>query len=290
MTALKARSKLLPFFCAANCICLAFSEYPEQLHRIYSFDLLGAGAGAIGIIALLFLLAPMEALKLVSALGLLSALTASWELRAGPRWLKLALLAGITVLLFPGVTPGLRLSELKGLSQALRVMGAQQIDQRSSPLGLLSTVSSPAVPFRYVPGLSLNAPAGPPAQLATFTDGDGISVITHFEGDLASMEYLDQVTSALPYHLLDQPRVLVLGAGGGSDVLQALYQGATHIDAVELNPQMVKLLNDEFVDFSGALFTDTRVSVHISEARGFVTGHDGEYDLVQLALLDSFGA
>ena len=110
----------IPFFCAANCICLAFSEFPEQLHRIYSFDLLGAGVGATGIIGLLFLLVPMEALKLVGALGLLTALTASWEFRAGPRWLKLALLFGITILLLPGVTPGLTLSEFKGLSQALR--------------------------------------------------------------------------------------------------------------------------------------------------------------------------
>jgi SAM-dependent methyltransferase len=280
----------IPFFCAANCICLSFSEYPEQLHRIYSFDLLGAGAGAIGIIVLLFLLVPMEALKLVSALGLLSALTASWEFRAGPRWLKPALGFGMAILLLPGITPGLRLSEFKGLSQALRVIGARQVDQRSSPLGLLSTVSSPTVPFRYVPGLSLNAPAGPPAQLATFTDGDGISVITRFTGDLAAMEYLDQLTSALPYHLLDQPKVLVLGAGGGTDVLQALYQGASRIDAVELNPQVVELVNDEFADFSGALFTHPRVSVHISEARGYLSGHFDTYDLVQLALLDSFSA
>jgi len=280
----------VPFFCAANCICLAFSEYPQQLHRIYSFDLLGAGAGAIGIIGLLFVVLPMEALKLLGALGLLTALIASWEFRAGPRWLKLALLLGTAVLLLPGITPELRLSEFKGLSQALRVMGAQQVDQRSSPLGLLSTVSSPAVPFRYVPGLSLNAPAGPPAQLATFTDGDGMSVITRFEGDLASMAYLDQVTSALPYHLLDQPRVLVLGAGGGADVLQAMYQGASHIDAVELNPQIVELVNDEFADFSGTLFTNPRVSVHISEARGYIASRDDQYDLVQLALLDSFSA
>ena len=280
----------IPFFCAANCICLAFLEYPERLHRIYSFDLLGAGAGAIGIIGLLFVMAPMQALKLVSALGLLSALIACWEFRAGPGWLKLALLFAMASLLFPGVTPQLRLSEFKGLSQALRVVGAQQIDRRSSPLGLLSAVSSPTVPFRYVPGLSLNTPAGPPAQLAIFTDGDGISVITRFDGELASMEYLDHVTSALPYHLLDQPRVLVLGAGGGADVLQALYQGASRIDAVELNPQVVELVNDEFADFSGALFTHPRVSVHISEARGYIAGHFEKYDLVQLALLDSFSA
>ena len=280
----------IPFFCAANCICLAFLQYPEQLHRIYSFDLLGAGAGALGVIGLLFLLEPMEALKLVSALGLLTALTASLEFRAGSRWLQLALLSGMAFLLLPVGTPQLRLSEFKGLSQAQWVIGAKQVDHRSSPLGLLSTVSSPAVPFRHVPGLSLNTPAGPPEQLAIFTDGDGISVITRFEGDLASLEYLDYVTSALPYHLLDHPRVLVLGSGGGADVLQALYQGASRIDAVEINPQVVELVNDRFADFSGALFTDPRVSVHISEARGYISDKDEKYDLVQLALLDSFSA
>ncbi len=280
----------IPFFCAATCICLAFSEYPQQLHRIYSYDLLGAGAGAIGIIGLLFLLLPMEALKLIGVLGLLTALIASWELRTGFRWPKLVLLFGLGFLLLPGVTPTLKLSEFKGLSQALQVIGAQQVDQRSSPLGLISTVSSPAVPFRYVPGLSLNAPTGPPAQMAIFTDGDGISVITRFDGDLTPMEYLGQVTSALPYHLLEQPAVLVLGAGGGGDVLQALYHGASRIDAVELNPQIVELVNAEFADFSGALFEHAQVSIFIDEARGFITGVDEEYDLVQLALLDSFAA
>jgi hypothetical protein len=73
-------------------------------------------------------------------------------------------------------------------------------------------------------------------------------------------------------------------------VLQALYEGAAHIDAVELNPQVVDLVNEEFAGFSGALYTDTRVTVRIGEARGSVSGNDRQYDLVQLALLDSFGA
>jgi hypothetical protein len=33
-----------PFFCAANCICLAFSEFNSRLHQVYCFDLVGAGA------------------------------------------------------------------------------------------------------------------------------------------------------------------------------------------------------------------------------------------------------
>jgi hypothetical protein len=83
----------IPFFCAANCICLAlFSEFPGQLHRIYSFDLLGAGFGAIGMIGLLFVLEPMTALKVIGGTGLLSALIASWECRIESHWLRLALL------------------------------------------------------------------------------------------------------------------------------------------------------------------------------------------------------
>jgi SAM-dependent methyltransferase len=280
----------IPFFCAANCICLAFSEFPGQLHRVYSVDLLGAGAGAIGVIGLLFITLPMQALTVVAALGLLAALTAMLECRTGPNLLKFALLLGMAVLLHPGMAPELRLSEFKGLSQALRVIGAETPDQRSSPLGLVSTVRNTTVPFRHAPGMSLNAPLGPPPQLAVFTDGDGMTAINRFDGDLDGMEYLDHVTSALPYHLLDQPRVLVLGAGGGADVLQALYQGASAVDAVELNPQIVELVNLEFADFSGTLFTHDQVNMHISEARGFIAANDEQYDLVQLALLDSFSA
>ena len=63
------------------------------------------------------------------------------------------------------------------------------------------------------------------------TDGDALSPITAFDGDLAPLAYLDFTTGALPYHLLDEPHVLILGAGGGADVLLALSHGARPIDA-----------------------------------------------------------
>src|SRR5690606_25353193 len=97
-------------------------------------------------------------------------------------------------------------------------------------LGQITVVESTRIPFRHAPGMSLNAMNEPPPQLAVFVDGDGPSVVTRFDGRLAPLAYLDQLTSALPYHVLARqgtsPKVLVLGAGGGSDVLQALYHGA----------------------------------------------------------------
>jgi hypothetical protein len=280
----------IPFFCAANCICLAFSEYSTQLHRIYCFDLLGAGTGALAIVGLLFIVLPGAALKAVGALGLLSAAVAWRECGAQPRWPALVLMLGAATALLPGAGFSLQVSEFKGLSQSLQVLGVEQIDQRSSPLGLLTTVKSPAVPFRHAPGLSLNTPAPIPEQLGVFTDADDMSVLTRFDGDLEKLSYLDYLSSALPFHLQDMPRVLVLGAGGGSDVLQALYHRASHIDAVELNPQVVDLVNKEFADFTGALYELPQVTVYNREARGFVAASRTNYDLIQVALMDSFSA
>ena len=280
----------IPFFCVANCICLTFSEFSSQLYRVYSFDLVGAGIGALAVVGLLFIVMPGTALKVVSALGIISAAVAWWECRMKPRWPALVFLLGAGTVLLPANDFSLQVSEFKGLSQTLRVLDVEQIDQRSSPLGLLTTVKSPAIPFRHAPGLSLNTPGPIPEQLGLFTDADNLSVLTRFDGDLGKLSYLDYLSSALPYHLLEKPGVLVLGAGGGSDILQALYHQASHVDAVELNPQVVDLVNSEFAGFTGALYELPGVTVYNSEARGFVAARRARYDLIQVALMDSFSA
>ena len=280
----------IPFFCVANCICLTFSEFSSQLYRVYSFDLVGAGVGALAIVGLLFIVMPGTALKVVSALGIFSAAVAWWECRMKPRWPALVFLLGAATVLLPANDFSLQVSEFKGLSQTLRVLNVEQIDQRSSPLGLLTTVKSPTIPFRHAPGLSLNTPGPIPEQLGLFTDADNLSVLTRFDGDLGKLSYLDYLSSALPYHLLEKPGVLVLGAGGGSDILQALYHQASHVDAVELNPQVVDLVNNKFADFTGALYELPGVTVYNNEARGFVADRRARYDLIQVALMDSFSA
>lgn len=286
----------IPFFCAANCICLSFSEFPQQLHRVYFYDLLGAGFGAVLAIAALFLFMPMAALRAVALLGLVTALVAVIELKPGNHRGKFVLFIVISTVAVSSPELTMKLSQFKGLSQALAVQGARVLDNRSSPLGLLTTVESTVMPFRHAPGLSLNTPAVPPSQLAIFTDGDGMSMMTSQSGSGANLDYLDYVTSALPYHVLlpslqgRAPDVLVLGAGGGTDVLQALHLGAFRVDAVEVNAQLVSLVSETFAGFSGGLYEDPRVSIHIGEARGFVSASSRQWDLIQLALLDSFGA
>ena len=85
--------------------------------------------------------------------------------------------------------------------------------------------------------------------------------------------------------------MLILGAGGGTDVLLALPQGAAAIDAVELDPQPRRSgARRPSPDFAGHLYQRPEVAVHTAEARGFVAASRQRYDLIQLPLLDSFAA
>ena len=280
---------MVPFFFAASCIGMAFTCRRELVDRIYFFDLIGAGLGAALLIAALFIWLPQSVAIGLAALALAASALAG---RAAPRRRGLAvaqvLWLGCLAYAAPADPIGLQMSPFKGLTQALEVVDARKRAERSGPLGLLTVVESPAVPFRHVPGLSFNTRHLPPDQLAVFTDGDGMSVITSFNGDPAALGYLGDVTAALPYRLLDRPRVLVLGAGAGADVLLALHNGAASVDAVELNPQMSDLVRNDFAGYAGNLYEHERVTLHHAEARGFVARQSERYDLVQVALLDSF--
>lgn len=280
-----------PFFFAANGIGLTYQRYKEAIGRIYAADLSGAGVGALAVVLLLFWVFPLNALVIASGVGLAAASLAWVPLAMRPRALVVSLAAATAVpwLLVRWSGAELRPMEYKSLPQTLRISGAVQIEERSSPVGLLSVVRSSEVPFRHVPGLSLNSPVPVPEQLGVFTDGDGMSTVNRWDGSRDSLGFLDYVPSALPYHLLPpKPKVLVLGAGGGSEVLQAIYHDAEHIDAVELNPEMIDLVSRDFADFAGHVYGHPSVTVHAEEARSFVAASREHYDVIQIALLDAF--
>ncbi len=280
-----------PFFFAASCIGLALLRYKRLINRVYRADLIGAGSGAVLLIASLFLLRPEVALQLIGALALAAAALASFERTLVlPGWVTPALLVAAAGLLIPRGALELQMSPYKGRSQALQVLGTQVLSEHSGPLGLLTVVSSPGIPFRHAPGISLKSEHEPPPQLGVYTDGDALSVITRDTGERAALAYLDDLTTSLPYQLLRQPRVLVLGAGTGADVLQARYYRARSIDAVELNPTVIRLMRRDYADYSGHLYAAEAVRVHIAEARGFVARSHERFDLIQVALLDSFAA
>ena len=280
----------LPFFFAANCIALTFSQYRENISDVYGADLFGAGFGSLCIIGVLFIIMPQNGLLLLGGVILATPVVTSFELQIKPRYLILVfpLLATVPFLLPAGwIKPAV--SPYKGLSQQMRIRGSRIIEEQTSPLGLLTVVENQIIPFRHAPGLSLKAKDEPPEQIGIFTDGDSLNVITRFPEDIAGLTYLDMVTSALPYHLHHMQNILLLGAGTGADVLQALYFKTVNITGVEINPQLIELVQERPA-FSGRIFNRDNVHIHTGEARSFIGSSTDTFDLIQLPFLDSFGS
>ena len=92
---------------------------------------------------------------------------------------------------------------------------------------------------------------------------------------------------SLPYqHDPGNPlnNVLIIGAGTGDDVANALHEGARHIDAVEIDPQLYQLGKKLNPDHP---YQNPRVTVHINDGRAFLEQTHTKYDMILFALPDS---
>jgi SAM-dependent methyltransferase len=94
----------------------------------------------------------------------------------------------------------------------------------------------------------------------------------------------------LPYQLNRDAKgpaideVLVVGAGSGNDVQAALASGASHVDAVEIDPAINALGRRNHPDRP---YDDAPVSIHIDDGRSFLRRTTRLYDLVSYAVVDS---
>jgi len=292
----------VPFFAAALAIGLALIAESERCPRLYFYNLVGSGAGAALAVGLLEVAPVGPALLAVGGLAQGAAVLALLDvagLLAGPRRQQLLVAVGLVAMATLTLTyvahpPTVRLSQYKGLSYALNLPASRVVAQRSSPLGRVDVVASPAI--HLAPGLSPVAPseAAPPPQLGLYVDAETVGAITSFGGDTDKLAYLDWMTTAAPYFAgqdsSHELRVCVLGAGGGAGVLLALRHAARQVDAVELDANVLDLLRGTFRDFSGMLYDLPSVRVHHAEARSFAEAAPWTWDVIDLSLVDSFGA
>ena len=280
----------LPFFFLANLIALSLTRYEGRMGNVYGADLFGAGLGAGVVLISLYVLHADTVLKAVASLALGAFAVAVYETKAhrGPLWLVVSAVIAGALWLLPGNVTTPAMTPYKGLPQTLLIPGTSVVHESSSPMGLISVVASPEVPFRYAPGMSLNSAAEVPEQLGVFTDGDGFSALTRYAGGLDGLAYLDALTSSLPYRLLSEPRVLIIGAEG-DPILQSVSGGARAVDVVEINPGRVELLTEVYAEHFGWRHLETRVDVHIGDARAWVSGSK-RYDLVVFPLVESSSA
>ena len=90
----------------------------------------------------------------------------------------------------------------------------------------------------------------------------------------------------LPYRLYGKSlrQILIVGSGTGNDVAAALRSGAEHVDAIEIDPGILKLGRMYHPENP---YGDSRVTAIVNDARTFIRTTDTDYDMIVYGLLDS---
>ncbi len=275
----------IPFFLAALFIGLAFTFFPGSSFGIYFWNLLGSGLGGLLILLALAGLGPHEIILAVSFL--LGA--GAFVVTADRKRLLVFPLIGVFIVLYVVVLVHLPLpmSSYKDLSQARLLRGAEDKAETFGPLGLVTVVSSPA--YHYLPDLSLNCPHPVPAQMGLFWDGNTVGAINRLSGNPGELAFMGCRTASLAYALLTEPRVYVLGAGSGTEILNALHHGAGTLTSTEMNGDIARIMRGPLAVESGGVYGNGKLSLHVEEGRGFLQRTKDRYDLIQIALLESMG-
>jgi hypothetical protein len=282
----------IPFFVSGITVCLVLTGFPRAVSGLYAADLAGAALGCVLLIAVLDLTDGPTAVLWVAALAgcgawAFSRHASSRRLR-GAALAALALLAaaaiGHTSALWQGF-PFVRIIYAKGGVEARAIYESWNSHSRVRVAGD-PLAEMPAIGW----GLSRRVPAMKLSQLQLDIDNCAATVMTRYDGNPASVEHLKYDVTNIAYYLRPQPDVLVIGAGGGRDVLSALVFGSGTVTAVDINKNIIDTVNRRFGDYTGHLDRDPRVRFVNDEARSFVARSADRFGIIQISLIDTWAA
>ncbi len=264
----------------------AYRQFPRASGRLYGADLLGAAAGSIGAILLLDRWGALGGSYLLAALMAVAAVLLAWRAQ-GQRapalavsLLTLLIAAGLALLQADGRLVGdipRHLNPDKEIYDAIHgPWRGEVVRSRWSAFGRTEMIS-----YR-----------DNDEHRDIYIDGTAGTPMYRFTGDFdapgpAVAKLREHFPGAFPLRFLrpDQKgRALIIGPGGGRDVLLAASAGFARITAVEVNPDLLQLVREQR-DYNGGLYTDfEHIEVVQAEGRHFIKRDHNRYDLIMMSL------
>ncbi len=277
-----------PFFFTGILLAEVFRMFPEVSARIYGADLVGAALGSLGIILFLDAFGAINTSFFLGLTAAAAALLFVSQIFRSRHWRALLPAASfiIAAVLFITNIFGAYLSDIpiiaknpnKDIHRALyeKASPARIIDTRWSAFGRTDLVEYTEYP----------------QQMEIYLDGTASAPMYRFNGDLENPDTSVQdlkttFTGYFPFYFLteeERDTALIIGPGGGRDVLLALMGGVNDITAVEVNPDLVEMVR-EYGQYNGGIFTDfPSVKIIVDEGRNFLKRQTGKYDIIMLSL------
>ncbi|RYZ09364.1 MAG: hypothetical protein EOO73_03450 [Myxococcales bacterium] len=282
---------VVPFVFAGAAIGLLLLQGAKQVHTLYFVDLAASGGGALGFSLLLRPLGAPALVWISAALSLAGFLAYGWVVRA--RWS--ALLAAPVALAALGLlwADGLLAERVESYKFLARVQEPwrplARVERTAwSPIARIDVFSDPGKDLIY------GGAPGPADYYKVLTqDGDALSVLpgSKMRARIFEEPKGGHITAHnFGYLIRPQPEdALVIGIGGGIDVISAQAFGAKNITAAEINPLTVELMSRDFGDYLGWPRWPN-VDLRVAEGRHLVRSSGKRYDTITMAAVDTFSA
>ena len=280
-------ASLVPFAAGGLVVAHILTFNSERANRLYFFDLMGAGMAAVLFVPTIAILGAPSTLLLAAAIGAMGGAC----LASGTRARATCGVVAVGLLAVTGANASRGFFDVrfaKGGRPAPSLVTRWNSFSRVEVQGVRGDMERLRAPLSFGFSSQLRAQV---RELYLLYDADAMTQIVGFDGDLAKVSYLLSDVTAAPHHVRSNERVLVIGAGGGRDILAALRTGAQHVTGVEINDITVDLMRGRFRDYTGGLYVDVpKVEIINEDGRSFVGRTSARFDLIQASLVDTWAA
>jgi hypothetical protein len=272
----------VPFFFVGIIISAAFSAFGSVAGRLYAADLVGASAGAL-LVVLFLMLTGGEGANLI--VGLIAAIGATIFSSIAKNTRKL-------IVSFIFVAFAISLILLNHATQIFAIP-TDPTAHKDLPMYLREHPGSKIVKTQWNSFSRIDVVEGGEGSeglvAKVFIDGGAGTNIISWNGNIESRQELSTWMQYLPFKMMQDPKVLVIGSGGGRDVVAALVSGSKDVTSVEINPIIYDTVKS-YGERAGNVYSHQYVSSHIDEGRSFITRSSEKYDIIYVPFVDTWAS
>lgn len=272
----------VPFFLVGIIISAAFNAFASVAGRLYAADLIGASAGALLVVLFLVLTGGEGATLIV---GLIAAI-------GGTIFSRIAKNTKKTVVSLMFVAFAISLIFLNHATQIFAIP-TDPTAQKDLPIYLREHPGSKIVKTEWNSFSRIDVveggASGEGLVAKVFIDGGAGTNIISWDGNTESRQELSTWMQYLPFKMMQDPKVLVIGSGGGRDVVASLVSGSKDTTSVEINPIIYETVKS-YGDRAGNVYSHEYVRSYVDEGRSFITRSSEKYDIIYVPFVDTWAS